>query len=154
MKGDPQVIADLNTALGMEATLNEQYRLSARALKFLGFKCMKNKIEDLGDDTSDYRRDLLDRVYFLGGTPAYGIGSPADRGSITAIFQNALDMEMAIVAAFQGFLVTAMNVRDDNTRNKYEHWIKWHEDDHISWLEKQLRLIDAMGEVAYIQEMM
>lgn len=152
MKGNPQVISDLNAALAMEATLNEQYRIDERGLKFIGIKCLSNKIYQFGNDISDYRRDMLDRVYFLGGIPDYDIVSPEDRGSVTQIFQNELDMENAVVTAMQAWLINAMNARDDNTRNLYEHWIKWHENDHILWLEKQLKLIDAIGEAEYIAE--
>lgn len=154
MQGNQKVLDCLNQSLAMEASLNEQYRLNARLFKFLGLKGMKNKMEQFGCDTSDYRRDMLDRLLFLGGTPDYTIDKPVNIDGVAAILQDALAREYAVVIAMNGWLKIAMNANDDNTRNKYEHWIKWHEDDHICWIEKKLKLIGVIGETAYIQEEM
>lgn len=153
MKGDPQVIANLQTAATMEATLNEQYRLDARTFKFLRVKTLKCKAESFGDDCSDRRREILDRIYFLGGTPAYTIGAPKEGGvGVQAILQNQLNLENALLPFFQKACAQAWQALDDNTRNLYEHWIKWHENDHIVWLEGQIRILNAIGEIEYISE--
>jgi bacterioferritin len=150
MKGAPEVVTLLNEAVGLEATLNEQYRLDSRSIKYLGLKGLKKKYEAFGDDVSNWRRDLLDRVYFLGGTPTYTVNSPTERLTVTDLFTMTHDFEVNICTIFEKDIQVAMRALDDNTRNMFEHFIKWHQDQHISWFEKQLRLIGAIGEAEYI----
>lgn len=154
MKGAVEVIALLNDAVTRESTLNEQYRLDARSVRYLGLKGLKCKYEKFGCDTSDWRRDMLDRIYFLEGDPDYTPGKPVERLTVTEIFSATRDYEVAMCAVFEQDIVICTRALDDNTRNMFEHFIKWHQDWHIAWLEKQLRLIGAIGEAGYISARM
>jgi bacterioferritin len=151
MKGSPEVITLLNEAIGLEATLNEQYRLNARSLKYLGLKKSKCKFESFGDDTSNWRRDLSDMVYFYDGTPQYQVASPQERSSVEDIFRSIHDAEVSVCDTYEQNIQTAMRAFDDETRNLFEHLIKWHHA-HIAWLERQMRLIGTIGVSDYIAE--
>jgi len=151
MNGDPKVIGVLQQAASMEARLNVQYHLDKRDLRYRGLKKLADKYCGFGEDAESYLKEITDRIFFLGADPAYGAANAATRATLTDILQKALDAETAIVDAYNGYAVLALEAKDDNTRNKSEHWIKWHEDDHIDWLERQLAQIALMGETEYVK---
>ncbi len=151
MNGSPEVVATLQDAAGLEATLNEQYRLDERCLKFAGVKKLVGKFNGFGDDISHYRAMVIDRIFVLGATPDYEIVSPTDQTSVKAVIENALAIEMKIVTPYEQAVQTAMKALDDTTRNMFEHLLKWHQG-HVAWLEKQLRIINSIGEAEYVAE--
>ena len=150
MKGNPLVIDALQKAASLEAALATQYHLDKRDARYMRLKSISKKLNGFGEDCEDYLKQVVDRILFLGGKPEYSAGSALTSATITEIFQDALASETVIVAAFNEMAITAMNAKDDNTRNKFEHWIKAHENDHIDWLEGQLASIATLGEQNYL----
>lgn len=153
MKGDPQVIENLQAAASLEANLASQYLLDQRFLKDLGLHGMKagsrRKL------AKHILKCILDRILFLGGTPALeteSIESAAPASSVTSLLQNELRLETALLTSYQDWLTQAMEAKDDNTRNLFEHWIKWHEDDNVDFIEEQLEQISRIGEAAFIAQ--
>jgi bacterioferritin len=152
MSGNLEVIAALKSALAAEAHLNIQYRHDWRIVKFMGVKKVAGKVHSFGSDAHEYMRRVADRVLFLGGDTNYTVGAVTDQSTLTAVFQNELKLEMALVQPYEQAVQTAMQALDDTSRNLFEHLLKWHQK-HAGWLEQQLRLI-AMpgGEADYIRE--
>lgn len=152
MKGSPVVIDLLMQAATMEAALVTQYHLDKVDAKFQRLKCVAKKLSEFGEDCESYLKEIDQHIFFLGGSPAYSGGSASTSATITELYTRALACEVALVTAFNEFAIVCMNAKDDNTRNKFEHWIKWHEDNHIDWLEGQLASIEALGgEQQYLQ---
>lgn len=152
MKGSPEVIKALQAALAQEAHLNIQYRHDWRIVKFKGVKKVACKIKELGTGAHCFMKKVADRTLFLGGDTNYTLAPITDQASLTAIFQNELKLEMAIVEPYEQAVQTAMKALDDTTRNLFEHLLKWHQQ-HIGWLEQQLQVIeDVGGEGEYIAE--
>lgn len=151
MKGNKKVIDSLVASAPMEAQLAAQYHLDAQSVHHDGLKDIAHKLAKFGEDAEDYLKEIVCAILCFDGKPAYSAGSVETRESITAVFQKALDAEMAISTAYNDYAVTAMEARDDDTRNKFEHLIKWH-DQHACWLEKQLRQIAYLSEKDYVSE--
>lgn len=151
MKGNPAVIQALQSAVSMETSLQLQYHLDKRDLRYQSLKKMASKFSSFGEDGEFYAKEITDRIFFLGGDPQYASAMAQTRASVTEILQKALDAEIAIVTAYNDFAILAMNAKDDNSRNLIEHWVKWHEDNHIDWLERQLAQIEDLGEVEYVK---
>jgi bacterioferritin len=151
MKGNVDVIKSLQAAAALEAHLNLQYRLNARSLKFMGLKKLTCKMKKFGDGAHCFLKKVTDRVLFLGGDPSYDVAPIVEQTSVTALLQNALALEMAIVEPYEQNIQTAMKALDDTTRNLFEHLLKWHQE-QIGWLEQQMRLIEGLGETAYMAE--
>lgn len=151
MKGNLDVIRVLEVAAAEEAHLNLQYRLNARSLKFMGLKKLTCKMKKFGDGAHDFLKMLTDRILFLGGDPGYDVAPVVEQTSVTALLNNALVLEMAIVEPYEQNIQIAMKALDDTTRNLFEHLLKWHQR-HIGWLEQQLRLVDGLGETEYMAE--
>ena len=155
MKGDPKVIADLQKFLAMEIQLSAQYALDARTLRDLGLKSLGKRICNFGDDCEDYVKKLSKRLLFFGVKPEYSLTLTVQTNdNLTGMFQAALDAEAEIVAAYNDAAIVAMNAKDDNTRNLFEHLIKFHEMNHsgktggahIDWLQRKLAQIAEYGE--------
>lgn len=151
MTGNAEVIATLQAAMAAEAGLNLQYRLDWRSVKFMGARKVAKELKCFGHDAHFWLRKVTDRLLFLEGAPGYQIAEVAEGKSLTETLQNELALEIAIVKPYEGAVQTAMRALDDTTRNLFEHLLKWHEK-HVGWLEQQIRLIDSMGEQAYIAE--
>jgi|SRR5579859_5277201 len=151
MKGNPAVIASLLAAAEMEAKLATQYLIDRRDLRFQGLKKLGKRLAAFGEDCQSTLREMLDKVFLLGGSPSYSAGVAVESPSVTAIMQAAHAAETAIVDAFNDFYLEAQDAKDADTRNQYEHWIKMHEHDHISWLEQQLAQIEEFGEAEYLK---
>ena len=151
MKGNPQVIADLQSGYAREVNLHEQMRLDSRCLKFMGLDKVACKVKGLAGDVHYFRKCIVDRLLFLEGDPSASIGSVKQQSDLTALLQNELAMTMAIVSPYEDAVATATAAKDDTTRNLFEHLLKWHEE-HVCWLEKQLRLIDQLGVEEYSAE--
>lgn len=150
MKGNSDVIGTLQEAASMELALAVQYMLDKRDLKYQSLKCLSSKFACFGKDSESYLKEITDRIFFLGSDPEYAPAGAQTRESVADILGKALEAETALVAAYNEWAILAAEAKDDNTRNKFEHWIKWHEDEHIDWLERQLAQISEIGLSAYI----
>jgi len=152
MNGNSEVIKALQAALAVEAHLNVQYRHDWRIVKFMGIRKVSRKIHKLGTETHGFMKKVADRILLLGGDTNYEIGHISDQATLSEIFQNELLLEMAIIGPFEAAVQIAMKALDDTSRNLFEHLLKWHEE-HVAWLEQQLRLIKTLGgEAEYIAE--
>lgn len=149
MKGSPQVIETLQSAAAAEAHLNLQYRLDTRLLKFMGIRQVAKHADEYGNDTHDFLKYVTKRILFLEGDPSYQIPKVVEQSTLTALLKAELALELAIVKPYEDAVQVAMKALDDSTRNLFEHLLKWHEK-HVDWLERQVRLIEGMGEATYI----
>lgn len=149
MKGSSAVISTLQSGLAREAQLNLQYRMNTQQVRNLGVKGLKKKMDGFGDDAHFFMKKLTRRILFLEGNAGYQVAKIVEVDSITSMLQAALQLELSIVSPYEQAVQTAMQALDDTTRNLFEHLLKWHQQ-HVDWLEQQLRLIEALGEATYI----
>jgi bacterioferritin (cytochrome b1) len=150
MTGNPEVIVALQAALAAEAHLNLQYRKDWRNVVFAGANKLGGKLLDFGDDTHRWVKKITDRILLLDGEDSYSIPAITSQPTLTDTLDNELDLEMAIISAYEKLIATATGV-DATTVHKFQHYQMYHEK-HVAWLEKQLRLIASMGEADYIGE--
>ena len=149
MNGSSQVKVALAAALAAEAHLNIQYRKDWRSVKFLGARKVARVLKDFGDDVHGWQKAVNDRLLFLGGEPAFDVGSITIQTSLEDTFKNELALEMAIVTPYEKAIQTCMAALDDTSRNLFEHLLKWHQK-HVAWLEQQIALIDGMDQATYL----
>jgi bacterioferritin len=148
MKGNPEVVAVLQSALALEATIHLQYGTDARCLREVGLKRNAKKAAEFGGDSGKFLGKVEDRVLFLEGSVAYAPTPVMDSSSVTAMLQRELGLEMGIVEPYERAVVAAQQALDDTTRNLFEHLLKWHQE-HVDHLERELGLITKLGEAGY-----
>ncbi|HTU33408.1 MAG TPA: ferritin-like domain-containing protein [Candidatus Acidoferrum sp.] len=132
-------------------TLGLQLDTDARGLRYAGYKGIGEKLADFGEDAAGYARMLQARLRDYGGDPQYDAGTITANKPIQPVFDNALKLVQEIVDAFDGtdgYCAQAWDAGDDETRNLYEHLIKW-QNHTVRWLKRQLALIADLGEVNY-----
>lgn len=151
MKGSPEVIAALASALAEEAHLNMQYRKDWRVVRFMGAKKTARKLKRFGCDAHAWQKKVTDRLLLLGGEPQFDMDPVTVQRNLTETFKNELALEMAILAPYEQAIQISMKAFDDGTRNLFEHLIKWHQG-HVGYLEQQLTLIAGLSEAGYIAE--
>lgn len=154
------VIKNLSETAGMLQDLHNQYQLGKRKMKHTGIDCIGNKLGKFQHSCHKHLNKVIRRAMFLGDEDFTYKVSPSVRSpdEIEAILQELLTQELDLVEKLQIYLKQAMTADDDNTRNLYEHLIKWHEDEWrgssgkapIDWLEQQISLIKKFGVKEYL----
>ena len=158
MTGSQKVVADLKAALPLEANLNLSYRLYARLTHFQGIDKVSCKLEKFANHAHHFLKMVTKQLLFLTSeetNPASYTVPPINEPkppTLTQLFLDALSAETGIATIYdRKNIPTAVAEFDEETRHLWKDLLHWHRD-HQRWLEKQLHLIDVLGEADYISE--
>lgn len=159
-KSTARLLGNLSDTVGMLQDLHNQYQLGKRKMKHFGLACIGNKLGCFQNICHKHINKVIRRAMFLGDEDfTYKvIPSVKSPDGLSDILQDLLTKEQKLVGDMQNYLKQAMDSGDDNTRNLYEHLIKWREDDWrgdsgkapIDWLEQKLAQIKKVGEKEFI----
>ena len=155
MKGNPQVMAGLQEAVDIEASLMLQYLLDQRDVKRLGLD-LADGLKQLADQCEDHMKQLVSRLLFLDGAPTINPTAAATHDSVTEILNDAFAAEQSDIARFTDLCKQCYDASDMSNFHFYQHLVKWHRegDDkfkgHVGWLQKQLYQLKKPGENDYI----
>ena len=154
MKGEPEVIEQLNLILKNELTAINQYFLHARMLKDWGFQRLAAKVyeESIGEmKHADY---LIERILMLDGLPnLQDLGRLKIGQTVPEMFTGDLALEMANQAGLKNAIAICEEKRDYISREIFEKILDDTEE-HIDWIETQQSLIKDTGLQNYLQEHM
>jgi len=155
MKGDDQVIKQLNKLLAGELTAMDQYFIHSRMYENWGFNKLYERINHEVQDETGHATALIKRILFLEGTPDLSTREPLHVGStVPDMLKNDLELELSVVAALREVIAYCEAVRDYQTREILVAMLKDTEDDHTYWLEQQLGMIERIGLQNYLQSQM
>ncbi|MYM40467.1 bacterioferritin [Duganella qianjiadongensis] len=154
MKGDPEVIKQLNAQLTNELTAINQYFLHARMYRHWGLSRIAKKEYDESIGEMKHADKLIDRILMLDGLPnlqamhkiMIGENTEEMLGADLALEQGAqITVKAGIAAAEQAADYVSrdllLEILDDT-------------EEHIDWLETQLDLIQKVGIQNYLQSQM
>jgi bacterioferritin (cytochrome b1) len=151
MKAPPQVLAGLQDAITIEATLMLQYLLDQRDAKRLGLD-LADGLKQLHDQCEEHLKHLTSRLLFLEGAPTIEPKPASTHDNVGDVLNDAFVAEQDAIARFSDLCKQCYEAGDMSNFHFYQHLVKWHRegDDkfkgHVAWLQKQLYQFKKLGE--------
>jgi bacterioferritin len=151
MPGDAEVVRFLNLVLKNELTAINQYFLHSRMLADWGLSILAKKVYDESVDEMKHADRLIQRVLFLGGLPnLQDLGKLLIGENVVEVIGCDLRLEQHAHPDLKNAIAHCEKVRDYVSRELFVHILE-SEEEHIDWLQTQLRLIEQMGIENFVQ---
>lgn len=151
MKGDDQIIQNLNETLKNELTSVNQYWLHYRMLDNWGVRRLAEFERSESIDEMKHADRLAERILFLEGLPNFQmLGRLRVGENVEEILKADLELEREAVTQLKNAIAHAETVRDYVSRDLFCDILE-NEEEHIDTLEQQFDLIEQIGMQNYIQ---
>jgi bacterioferritin len=149
MRGNAQVIAQLNQALKEELTAINQYFLHAEMCHNWGYHGLGDFIKKQSIDEMKHAEELIERILFLDSTPTMEYMELNVGGNVKGQLEADLQLETNAVAMYNKAIQVSREAGDDQSRELFSKLLK-DEEAHVDWLEAQLHQIKEMGYERYL----
>ncbi len=147
----PEIIQRLNIVLRNELAAINQYFLHARILKHQGFMKLADHEYKESIDEMRHADRLIERVLFLDAVPnLQDAGKPLIGKTVEEIIKNDLALEERAHIDLRDAIAVCEEHRDYVSADLL-HAIQTSEEEHILFLQTQLKLIASMGLSSYLQ---
>jgi len=153
MKGNPKVIAELNKALREELTAINQYFLHAEMCQNWGYHKLSDYIKKQSIGEMQHAEVLMERILFLDGTPSMQPLELNVGGTVKAMIESDLDLEVSAVKQYNDAIAIATKEGDNGSRDLLVTLLK-DEESHVDFLEAQVHLIKEVGYERYLARQM
>ena len=154
MRGNEQVIEQLNAALKAELTAIVQYMVHAEMCSNWGYNRLGAYIKKQAIDEMRHAEGLIERILFLDGTPKVDLGlAPQIGATVKAQLANDLAAETEAVRMYNAAVKVCVQAGDNGTRELFEGMVK-DEEGHADWLEAQHQIISEAGYDNYLAQQM
>jgi len=149
MRGNDQVIAQLNHALKEELTAINQYFLHAEMCHNWGYHKLGDYIKKQSIDEMKHAEELIERLLFLDATPKMEYMSLSVGANVKEQLEADLKLETNAVEMYNTAVKISREAGDDTSRALFSELLK-DEEEHVDWLEAQLHQIKEMGYERYL----
>ena len=154
MKGDSEVIAQLQAQLKNELTAINQYFLHYRMLKHWGLDKLAKKEYDESMGEMKHADRLMDRIFMLDGLPnLQDLAKLLVGETVPEILACDLQSEQGAQATIKNGIAASETARDYVSRDLLQGILDDTEA-HIDFLETQIELIGKVGLQNYLQSQM
>jgi len=151
IQGDPEILRFLNAALKNELTAINQYFLHSRMLADWGVSELAKKEHEESVDEMKHADGLIKRLLFLGGLPnLQDLGKLKIGENLPEILACDLSLELDALPTLTQGIAHAERIGDFVSRQLLADILK-SEEEHIDFLQIQMRLIEQMGVQNYTQ---
>jgi bacterioferritin len=151
LPGDGDVLLLLNAALKNELTAINQYFLHSRMLKDWGVSILAKKEHEESIDEMKHADRLIQRLLFLGGLPnLQDLGKLKIGENVREVLSCDLALELDGLATLKNGVARAEATSDYVSRDLFSDILE-SEEEHIDFLQTQMRLIEQIGIENYIQ---
>jgi bacterioferritin len=152
MRGNPKVIAELNSALKEELTAISQYFLHAEMCENWKYEKLAKFIKKQSIDEMKHAEVLMERILFLDGTPNMTELLQIKVGqNVKEQIENDLKLELNAVEMYNNSVKIAREEGDNASRELFEVLLK-DEESHVDWLEAQMHQIKELGYERYLSQ--
>src|SRR5215207_4123204 len=149
MRGNDQVIAQLNLALKEELTAINQYFLHAEMCHNWGYHKLGDYIKKQSIDEMKHAEKLIERLLFLDGTPKMEYLDLSIGANLRAQIESDFKLEEKAIKMYNDAITISREQGDDQSRALFTELLK-DEEEHLDWLETQLHQIKEMGYERYL----
>ena len=149
MRGNDQVIAQLNQALKEELTAINQYFLHAEMCHNWGYHKLGDYIKKQSIDEMKHAEKLIERLLFLDATPKMEYMELSVGSNVRGQLEADLKLEENAVNMYNNAVKVSREAGDDTSRELFSLLLK-DEEDHVDWLEAQMHQIKEMGYERYL----
>jgi bacterioferritin len=149
MRGNDQVIAQLNHALKEELTAINQYFLHAEMCHNWGYHKLGDYIKKQSIDEMKHAEELIERLLFLDATPKMDYMDLNIGGSVQEQLEADLKLELNAVKMYNDAVKASRDAGDDASRALFSKLLA-DEELHVDWLEAQMSQIKDMGIQQYL----
>ena len=149
MRGNDQVIAQLNQALREELTAINQYFLHAEMCHNWGYHRLGDYIKKQSIDEMKHAEELIERLLFLDATPKMDYMDLSIGANVRAQLEADLKLEENAVNMYNKSIQVARDAGDDASRDLFSKLLR-DEEEHVDWLEAQLHQIKEIGYERYL----
>jgi len=144
-------IASLQQALSMELSAGQQYLLHAHGLDDWGLDKLSAQMREEMQEELGHAGRFIERILFLGGTPeVVPATKPVKADSLKEMFESDRKDEEEAIEVYTKAAKEAAEAGDLGSRVLFET-IAIDEEGHWDWLDRQLSLLERMGEPAFMQ---
>lgn len=155
MKGDKKIIGILNDLLAGELTAIDQYLTHGEMYADMGYHHLAEKALHESDHERQHARALIQRILFLEGTPVMDKRNALNIGKdVPDMLKSDLALEYHVVGELKKSIAACEKAKDFVTRDMLVVQLEDTEMDHAYYLERQLRLVEAVGLPNYLQSQM
>jgi bacterioferritin len=152
MQGDPEVIEFLNEVLTAELTAINQYFIHAKMNDNWGYKRLAKKFYDESIDEMKDAEKIIERILYLDGIPnLQRLGTVAVGETVPEQLALDLQTEVAAVERYNRGVALAVTKADNGTRELLESRLV-DEEQHLDWIETQLKIISDVGVEHYLAQ--
>ncbi len=145
MKGNADVLQELNAALNSELTAIVQYMVQAEVNHNWGYHALGDYIKHQALGEMKHAEGLIERILFLDGEPKVDIAlKPKLAGNVKAQLEDDLTDEKDAVRQYNRSIQVCVTAGDNGSRDLFERMVK-DEEDHTDQLEAKLQEIADIG---------
>jgi bacterioferritin len=149
MRGNPEVIAQLNVALREELTAINQYFLHAEMCHSWGYHQLGRYIKKQSIDEMKHAEKIIERLLFLDATPKMDLLELSVGQNVRAQLEADLKLEENAVEMYNKAIRISRDANDDASRELFTLLLR-DEEEHVDWLEAQLHQIKEIGYERYL----
>ena len=150
MQGNADVIEALNEVLTAELTAVNQYFIHGMMCGNWHYKALEKHGRDESIDEMKHAQEVIERILYLDGVPNMQKYMKINVGQ-NVPGQHAFDLslEKAAVARLNAGIEVCRAAGDNGSRILLEKILR-EEEEHIDWLEAQIRQIEELGLPNYL----
>jgi bacterioferritin len=152
VKGDPEILKLLQEVLSAELTAINQYFIHARMLRNWRYMRLAEHTEKESIGEMKHAQEAIDRILYFDGAPNLQKYMKINVAkNVPEMMRLDLDLEHDAVKRLNHGIALATQKEDNGTRAMLEG-ILVSEEEHIDWLEAQIRQIKDIGADNYLAQ--